>query len=78
MNFHTTKKKEKMAGTHNFLPGFSLKMHIFQPEFRAGAYPKTFTLVLTDVTLSYILKMTNNGYRQALREAWQNKREMRR
>ena len=33
-----------------------------------GAYPKTSTLALTNVTLPYVLKLANKGYKQALRE----------
>ncbi|MBA7652728.1 Alanine dehydrogenase 2 [subsurface metagenome] len=33
-----------------------------------GAYPKTSTLALTNVTLPYVLKIANKGYKEALRE----------
>jgi len=33
-----------------------------------GAYPKTSTLALTNVTLPYVLKIANKGYKDALKE----------
>jgi len=33
-----------------------------------GAYPRTSTLALTNVTFPYVLKIANKGYKDALRE----------
>ena len=33
-----------------------------------GAYPQTSTFALTNVTLPYVLKIANKGYKDALRE----------
>jgi len=33
-----------------------------------GAYPQTSTLALTNVTLPYVLRIANKGYKDALRE----------